>query len=243
MPRPPPPESALITIGPPWAVAKARISSTLLGPSVAGSTGTPAAVAARRADDLLPNRSSAAASGPTNVIPRARARPGKLGLFAEKPVAGMNQFGAGILGRRQNRRVVQVGGRSGAGQSDRFVGRVNVRAVGIVLGVHSDRAELQLGCGADDSERDLTAVSDQQARHVRPSSRSLLSSRSHHPLLHSGTTASVSNDLPSYAATVPRIHLYFVAGHFLHVDHHQETRLYMPLYYVPSLSHRFDHTT
>jgi hypothetical protein len=49
---------------------------------------------------------------------------------------------------------------------------VDVRAVGIVFGVHSDRAEFQLGCGADDSERDLTAVSDQQARHVRSFSKS-----------------------------------------------------------------------
>jgi len=51
--------------------AKARISSTLLGPSVPGSTGTPAAVAARRAADLLPNSSSVAASGPTKVYPAA----------------------------------------------------------------------------------------------------------------------------------------------------------------------------
>ena len=93
----------------------------------------------------------------------------------------MNQLSAGILGRRQNPRVIQVGGRSGAGQSNCFVGSVHVRAVGIVLGVHGDRAELQLGCGADDSERDLTAVGDQQARHIRPFLRLTLVGSSVHP--------------------------------------------------------------
>ena len=54
-------------MAPSWAAKNARMSSTLLGPSVAGSTGTPAAIAAARAEDLLPTNSSTSASGPTNV--------------------------------------------------------------------------------------------------------------------------------------------------------------------------------
>ena len=110
--------------------------------------------------------------GPDERVSRGRTRLRETGLFAEEPVTGMDQLGAGVLGRRQDRCVVEVCGRAGAGQSDRFVGRVHVRAVGIVLGVDGDRVELQLGCRADDSERDLTAVSDQQARHVRSFLRS-----------------------------------------------------------------------
>ena len=56
---------------PSWAAKNALMSSTLLGPSVAGSTGTPAAIAAARAEDLLPTSSSTSASGPTNVYPAA----------------------------------------------------------------------------------------------------------------------------------------------------------------------------
>ena len=73
----------------------------------------------------------------------------------------MNELRAAVLGRRQHRRVVQVGGRSGAGQGNCLVGRVHVRAVSVVLGVDGNCAELQLGCGTDDSERDLAAISDQ----------------------------------------------------------------------------------
>ena len=93
----------------------------------------------------------------------------------------MNQVGTGVLGRRQDRRVVQVRGRAGARQRDRFIGGVHMRAVGVILGVDGDRAELQLGCRADDSERDLTAVSDQQARHVGSFLGSILVGFSVHP--------------------------------------------------------------
>jgi hypothetical protein len=61
------------------------MSSTLLGPSVAGNTGTPAATAARRADDLLPNNSSAATSGPTNVYPAAEQARANSGCSLTNP--------------------------------------------------------------------------------------------------------------------------------------------------------------
>ncbi len=56
-------------IAPLRAAKNARTSSTLLGPSVAGSTGTSADVAAARAAALSPSSSSTPPSGPTNVRP------------------------------------------------------------------------------------------------------------------------------------------------------------------------------
>lgn len=56
---------------PPWAAKNALTSSTLLAPSVAGSTGTPAASAAPRAAVLLPSNPSTPGSGPTHVKPLA----------------------------------------------------------------------------------------------------------------------------------------------------------------------------
>jgi hypothetical protein len=63
--------------------------------------------------------------------------------------------------------VIQVGGRPGTGQADRFVSGVHVWTIGIILGVNRERAESQFGCGANDPECDLTAIRDQQARHIR----------------------------------------------------------------------------
>ena len=87
--------------------------------------------------------------GPDERIPRRRARPREFRLFAEEPVTGMDQLGAGLLGCRQDRGVVQISRRAGAGQADRFVGCVHVRAVCIVLGVDGDRVEAptRLRCG------------------------------------------------------------------------------------------------
>lgn len=56
---------------PGWAAKNAVTSSTLLGPSVAGSTGTPAASAAPRAAVLLPSNPSTPGSGPTKARPPA----------------------------------------------------------------------------------------------------------------------------------------------------------------------------
>ena len=111
-------------------------------------------------------------------VPGRRAGAGEFGVLAEESVAGMNHLGAGIFGRRQYRRLVQVGVGAGAGQSDRFVGGVDVWAVGVVFGVDRDRLHTQFGCGADDSERDLAAVRDQQRRAHRSGSPHCTCSRS-----------------------------------------------------------------
>ncbi len=70
---------------PSWAAKNARTSSKLLGPAVAGKTGTPAATAAARAADLLPTVSSTAASGPTNVCPAVAHARAKSAFSARKP--------------------------------------------------------------------------------------------------------------------------------------------------------------
>ncbi len=116
---------------------------------------------------------------PDERIPSCSTSAREFGLFAQEPVAGMDQLRTRLLGCRQDRGVIQVSGRPGAGQTDRFVSRMHVRAVGIVLGVNGDRAEPQLDCGADDPKRDLTAVRDQQARHVPSFVRSAISHPDH----------------------------------------------------------------
>ena len=86
MPRPPPPYDALMATGQPWTAPKAWISSAeVTGPSLPGTTGTPASIAATRDDTLSPITSMASGGGPTNVAPReARAR-AKAGFSLKKP--------------------------------------------------------------------------------------------------------------------------------------------------------------
>ena len=49
------------------------------------------------------------------------------------------------------------------------VGAPDVRGVGLVRGVHRDRTQPAGARGADDAQRDLAPVGDQQARHQRTS--------------------------------------------------------------------------
>ena len=62
---PPPPASALIMMPPGCSAKNARTPSRSVGPFVAASTGTFAATAASRADDLSPKMSSTSGLGPT----------------------------------------------------------------------------------------------------------------------------------------------------------------------------------
>ena len=84
MPRPPPPNAALIATGQPCSSPNARISS---GPEansvVPGTIGAPPRSAALRLDTLSPISSIAAGGGPMNATPRsviARAK----SAFSEK---------------------------------------------------------------------------------------------------------------------------------------------------------------
>ena len=74
----------MIATGHPWASPKAITSApAVTGPSLPGTTGTPAAAAVVRADSLSPMRSIASGGGPTNVTPRAVMARAK-SAFSEK---------------------------------------------------------------------------------------------------------------------------------------------------------------
>jgi hypothetical protein len=87
--------------------------------------------------------------------------------LAEEPPAGMH--GVGTRGTRSthHRVKVEVGGGTCAREIGDVIGQAHVQCVGFVAGSQRDRVDAAVMCGADDSNRDLTTVGDQQALHLR----------------------------------------------------------------------------
>jgi hypothetical protein len=46
------------------------------------------------------------------------------------------------------------------------IGHAQMQTAGIVFGIHRDRGQSQIGCGAGDADGDLAAVGDQQFGHT-----------------------------------------------------------------------------
>ena len=86
MPRPPPPNAALMHTGQPNSLPNARISSGPLANSVVpGTIGAPPRMAARRLDTLSDISSIAVAGGPMNSTPIAAIARAKSAFSEKKP--------------------------------------------------------------------------------------------------------------------------------------------------------------
>ena len=74
----------------------------------------------------------------------------------------MDRVGAGHLGGRDDLRDVEVAlPRRRRADADRLVGELHVQRLGVGRRVHRDRLEAHLATCADDTQRDLTAIGDQ----------------------------------------------------------------------------------
>ena len=86
MPRPPPPNAALIAIGQPCSSPNALISSGPLANSVVpGTIGAPPRSAALRLDTLSPISSIASGGGPMNATPISVIARAKSAFSEKKP--------------------------------------------------------------------------------------------------------------------------------------------------------------
>ena len=86
MPRPPPPNAALIATGHPCSSPNARISSGRRANSVVpGTIGAPPRSAALRLDTLSPISSIAAGGGPMNATPMSVIARAKSAFSEKKP--------------------------------------------------------------------------------------------------------------------------------------------------------------
>ncbi|MCY1287295.1 hypothetical protein D9M69_364380 [compost metagenome] len=87
---------------------------------------------------------------------------GEVGVLAEEAVAGVHCVATLLASYFHQLGTVQVGRHAASRQGNGKVGLAQVQGVGVVLGVHGDAADAQLGSGAGDADGDLATVGDQQ---------------------------------------------------------------------------------
>ena len=163
MPRPPPPNAALIAIGTPYSLANATTSSaSLTGSGVPGTSGASARGGDVARGDLVAEVADRLRAGADPDQPGVEHRLGEVGVLGEESVAGVDRVGAGLLGRVEDLFEVEVGlGRRLAAECEGLVGEPHVRCVGVGLGVHGHASQPGvLGC-PDHPDRDLPAIGDE----------------------------------------------------------------------------------
>ena len=98
---------------------------------------------------------------------------GKLGVFGQEAIAGMNRIGLGNFCRRNDRRDVQIAvlGRWRP-DAHRKIGEPDMHRIGVGGGMHRDRLDPHLARGAMDAQRDFAAIGDQDTLDGHAFSRS-----------------------------------------------------------------------
>ena len=97
-----------------------------------------------------------------NAIFDAGADIGEFGVLGEESVAGMNRVGAGDLGGGDDARNVEIRvARRRRPDAHVVVGEPHVQRFAVRLGVDRHRLHVELAAGADDPQRDLAAIGDQ----------------------------------------------------------------------------------
>ena len=115
---------------------------------------------------------------------RAGAREG--GALGQEPVSRMNRIRPRLARGVDDGRDLQVAfARLGRPDAHGPVRGHDVRRVGVGVGIDGDGLDTQLAAGADDADRDLAAVGDEQA-----------SNRAHH-LIHDGGRLARNAPMPS----------------------------------------------
>ena len=88
---------------------------------------------------------------------------GQLRVLGQESVARVHSV-AGAVPRGPDDRVdVQIRGHALASEQDGFVRNAGVQRFGVVLSVHRNAADAEIGRGSGDADGNLTAVGDEQA--------------------------------------------------------------------------------
>ena len=87
---------------------------------------------------------------------------GEARVLGQEAVAGMHGVGAGDLAGGEQRRDVEVAvARRRRADADALVGEAHMHGVGVGGRMHGDRRDAELLAGAQDAQRDLAAIGDQ----------------------------------------------------------------------------------
>src|SRR6185369_1133386 len=86
---------------------------------------------------------------------------GERGVFGQEAITGVDGFGIRHLGRRNDRRHVQVAlGRRSRPDAHGLFGQLDVFRVAVGLGIDHDRLHSEFAAGTLDAQRDLSAIGD-----------------------------------------------------------------------------------
>ena len=87
---------------------------------------------------------------------------GEVGVFGQEAVAGMNRVGVGDFGGGDQRLGLQVAlGRRRRADADGFVGELDVQRLAVGGGTDGDGFDAEFAAGADDAQRDLAPVGNE----------------------------------------------------------------------------------
>ena len=163
MPRPPPPAAALISTGKPICPAALRACASLAiatPPSPARPGCRPRG--RRLGRDLVAHQPDVLGRRADEDDAVLLDDLGEVGVLRQEAVARMDGVGAGDLAGRQQGRDVEVAlRRRRRADAHALVGEAHVHRVGVGGRVHRDGGDAQLPAGAQDAQRDLAAVGDQ----------------------------------------------------------------------------------
>ncbi len=86
---------------------------------------------------------------------------GKIGVFGEETIAGMNRVGVGDFGRRNECFGLQIALRRWRRtDADGFVGKFDMQRIAVRSRADSDGFNAEFAAGADNPQRDLSPVGD-----------------------------------------------------------------------------------
>ena len=149
--------------GQPCSAPKASISAAVVtGPSLPGTTGTPAAMAAAREETLSPMTSMASGGGPDERGAAGGQGPGEGRVLREESVSRMDGVGPAGRHRVEDGLGVEVALRRRLpAQPEGLVGQADMERPAVDLGVDGDAGDAQLPAGPDHPDGDLAPVGDQ----------------------------------------------------------------------------------
>ena len=155
-------------------------------PSEPGTTGMPSRCGGALGLDLVAHDADVLGLRADEMRCRAREDLGEARVLGQEAVARMHRVGAGDLAGGEQRRDVEVAvARRRRADAHALVGKPHMHGVGVGGGMHRDRRDAEFLAGAQDAQRDLAAVGnedlvehDGNVAHERRSGHSMIISGS-----------------------------------------------------------------
>ena len=137
-----------------------------------GHAGHPGSLHRRLGRDLVAHQTDGFRARPDENETGGFHPLGKIGIFREEAVAGVNRLGIGDFRCRNDRRDVEITQlRRGRADAHRFVGQADVLGLAVGVGMHHHGLDTQFAAGALDAQGNFATIGDQNlTEHAEPPS-------------------------------------------------------------------------